>query len=187
MNWCQGIVVFPNGAIDLSRIQVKVRPRIANNTQEPLDVSIWKPAAVRLLVASSDLPDSWRPPHATAQEGDMPFLVEADQQHYWAIAPDVPKDVDLPDDRTHTFETGFASFWSTASVAPNSMYPPPTHRDDSGNVDQDGDLVFQLPAKNASNNATIGGLALIDRNDPSKVLAFARFADWGPRLAPTDF
>jgi hypothetical protein len=189
INWCQGIVVFPNGSVDESRIQIKLRPRIFNNTAKPLDVTIWKPSALRLLVASSDLPDSWRPPPTTAAQGDAPSLVEVDGQKYYAIAPDLPKDVDLPTDRTKPAEVGFASFWSEAFIPPNSFWPPSTHRDANGNLDQDGDLVFQLPAKTVSNNATVGGLALLDRNDTAKVLAFAPFGPekWGPRLAPMDF
>ena len=191
VHWCQGIVIFPNGAVDESRIQIKVRPRIFNLTDQPLDITIWKSAAVKLLVASSDLPGSWRPPPATAALGDDPILVDApDGQRYYAIAPDIPGDVDLPDDPTKPINIGFASKWSASSVPPRSFWPPAEQgRDEYGQIDQDGDLVFQLPARTSSNSARLGGLALMDRTDPTKVLAYAEFGPekWGPKLKPTEF
>lgn len=185
--WCQGIVVFPNGTVDESRIQVKVRPRITNNAEEPLDVTIWKTSALRLLVRSSDLPDSWRPPRETAKLDDRPYIVEAEGQKYWAVAPNIPNDVDLPDDMTHASEIGFATFWSASEIAPDSAYPPLDQVDEHGNLDQDGDLVFQLPARTPSNNAEFLGLALMKRSEPTEVLDVAWFEDWGPRTEPTAF
>ena len=196
VNWCQGIVTFPDGSIDGSRIQIKLRPRIVNNTLNALDVSIWKVAALRLLVSSSDLPGAWRPPKATAGQGDDPFLVEVEGQRYWSVAPDLPRDVDLPDPRSGATEIGFASFWKEASVAPSSVYPPPIPRDQNGRAirgadgrfDQDGDLVFQIPSKNEVNNSGYYGLALIDRAEPTaKPLAVAWLDDWGLRLNSNEF
>lgn len=188
--WCRGIVVFPNGSIDESRIQVKVRPRITNNTGSPVDVTIWKTSALRLLVRSSDMPDSWEPPKETAKLSDTPYLVLAnDGQQYWAVAPNIPKDVDLPDDTTKPTEIGFATFWSASSIAHDSAYPPLTQGyDENGRLDQDGDLVFQLPATTASNHADFVALVLVDRaKDPTKILATAWFQDWGPKQDPNSF
>ena len=177
MNWCQGDVFFPDGALDSTRIQIKLHPRVINNTSDTLDISIWKPAALRLLVSSSDLPGSWRPPPATAKEADEPYTVQYDNQTYWAVAPNVPHDIDQMVGPV----TGFASFWDLDAVPPNSMAPPLTYWE-NGRVVQQGDLVFQLAARTSTNNADILGLALIDRRDPTRVLALAKFDDWGPRL-----
>lgn len=187
--WCRGIVIFPNGSIDESRIQVKVRPRITNNTGSPLDVTVWKKSALRLLVRSSDLPDSWRPPASTAELGDTPYTVtSSDGQNYWAVAPNIPGDVDLPDDMTKPSEIGFATFWSVSAIPHDSAYPPLAQEiDANGRLDQDGDLVFQLPATTASNSADFVALVLVDRANPTKILATAWFSDWGPQRDPNSF
>ena len=187
--WCEGIVVFPNGSVDESRFQVKVRPRISNNTGAPLDVTIWKTSALRLLVRSSDLPDSWQPPKKTAEFGDKPYLVDAnDGQRYWAVAPNIPKDVDLPDDMTKPTDIGFATFWGASSIPHDSAYPPLTQGyDANGRLDQDGDLVFQLPATTASNSLEFVAVVLVDRADPAGILATAWLKDWGPKRDPKSF
>lgn len=185
VNWCQGIVTLPSGQIDQSRMQIKLHPRIVNNTPEPLNISIARrPAALRLLVASSDLPSSWRPPGLTADHNDAPYLVQLQGQRYWAVAPNLPHDIDA----TAGAFTGFATFWDSDWIEPNSFYPPPTQRDAAGNaIEQQGDLVFQLPSTNNVNNARVAGLALISAGDPTNILAFADYNDWGPRLDPNQF
>lgn len=185
VNWCQGIVTNRDGTIDSGRVQIKLHPRIANNTSEPLDIAITqRPSPLRLLVASDDLPASWRPPDLTAENNDRPFLVQLQGQNYWAIAPNLPHDIDSMDGPV----AGFATFWDRAQVGPNSFYPPPTQRDIAGNaIEQQGDLVFQLPARNQSNHARFAGLGLFSRSSPTTLLAFADHKDWGPRLNPNQF
>jgi hypothetical protein len=191
MLWCQGGTVFPNGQPDPSRIQIKVHPRIGNQTNDQmLDIALQKPAALRMLVRSSDLPYSWNPPPMTKSMGDDPYLVTApDGQDYWAVAPNLPHDVDLPDPahRENGMLIGFATFWEGTVIPPNLNYPPLTYNDDAGNPVQQGDLVFQLPSHTATNNADALGLALIDRANPTKVLAVAWRNDWGPRRDPQYF
>ena len=146
-------------------------------------MSIDKISPLRLLVSSSDMPDSWRPPQLTASLGDTPILVEYKGQKYWAVAPNVPHDID----RVNGPMEGFATIWDGTKMLPNTMYPPLTYKDEQGRVVQQGDLVFQLPAHSDSNNAFFRGLALIRKSNPTDVLAVAEFEDWGPRLNPNDF
>ena len=128
--------------------------------------------------------------------GDIPYLVQEDDgQQYCAVAPNLPGNVDLPDPGSGATEIGFASFWKETSIAPDSFYPPPIPRDQNGRAirgadgkfDQDGDLVFQIPSKSDENFSGYYGLVLVDRANPTKILATAWLDDWGPRLDSNEF
>ena len=182
--WCYTRVLFPNGAIDRSQTGIKLHPRITNNSQKPLDISITKPSALRLLVRSSDLPYVWEPPPETAAAGDAPFTVTYLGQTYWAIPPNLHRDLTYPPGAR---EIGFVTWWNGLDVLPpNSILPPPTSYRPDGTAIQQGDLVFHVPEKTLTNGATVIGLALLNKKT-REVLALARFEDWGQRKNPNDF
>lgn len=182
MNWCSGPVLNLDGSVDATQTQIKLHPRIINNSGTDLDLGIGKNSALRLLVASSDLPASWQPPQLTAAEGDGPIILEYSGQSYWAIPPNVPHDEYL----TEAGWTGYATSWDSPQLHANEMYPPLTSYRPDGNPIQQGNLVFQVPTQDRFNNSSLLGLALLER-DTGRILWVSEFEDWGPRLLGNDF
>ncbi len=97
----------------------------------------------------------------------------------WAVPPNKTGDaveIDLPDGR-YTYD-GFATFWDYTSLDPGQTAFKPLRFKADGNPFQEGDLVFNVPLNDKSQ---VRGLALVDRNDPSKILAVSDASTWPPR------
>ncbi len=181
MYWCIGSFHAPNG-IDWihDRAQIKMRPLIFNRSSHAVDISIAPNAALRLLVSTPDNPrDWWQPPNKTVEQGDHPNVVSRKGEVLWAVPPNKTGDaveIDLPDGR-YTYD-GFATFWDYTSLDPGQTAFKPLRFKADGNPFQEGDLVFNVPLNDKSQ---VRGLALVDRNDPSKILAVSDASTWPPR------
>lgn len=181
--WCKGDVVLPDGEADPRHIQIKVRPQIINNSAHTLSIDIGKPAAVRLLVRSAELPALWGPPPRTKSAGDRPVLVSWNGSELWAVPPNVNHDA-AP--TPSGFYTGFATSWTATSIAPGSSYFSPLTQRANGQPNQTGDLVFQLPV-NSQGEVEIFGLAVITRTAQPIVLAVAPRTQWPQPSQPSSF
>ncbi|HZV26975.1 MAG TPA: hypothetical protein VFG00_11870, partial [Acidothermaceae bacterium] len=181
--WCRGDVLTLADEVDPSNIQVKIRPRILNNSTAPLDISISRPSRLRLLVQGSSIPTLWSPPPATKRAGDKPVLVTYDGQQYWGLPPNVPGDaVGTTDGQMFT---GFATFWDGKALGPGQSYFKPVRYTGAGDAIREGDLVFQVPATNGQTVGPVVGLALLAPD--GSVAAFQPQSLWPPSADPTSF
>ncbi|BDT94149.1 hypothetical protein IFM12275_41250 [Nocardia sputorum] len=185
IRWCMAPVKDKAGNPIPHRSQVKIRARVQNNSAELLDLSVGNPSAMRLLVSGPTLPGSWEPFPRTATQGDAPVLVEFDNQKYWAIPANAPGDVDpivLPDGgRTWN---GFVGSWDAGVIAPGQPYFKPIRKGPDGHPVQEGNLVFNVPSDEGN---YIKGLAVVDRENPSHVLAVWSSDKWPPSVDPNEF
>jgi hypothetical protein len=185
IRWCMAPVKDKAGNPIPHRSQVKIRARVQNNSAELLDLSVGNPSAMRLLVSGPTLPGSWEPFPRTATQGDTPVLVEFDNQKYWAIPANAPGDVDpivLPDGgRTWN---GFVGSWDAGVIAPGQPYFKPIRKGPDGHPVQEGNLVFNVPSDEGN---YIKGLAVVDRENPSHVLAVWSSDKWPPSVDPNEF
>ncbi|WP_228822258.1 hypothetical protein [Nocardia farcinica] len=181
--WCVGKFHTPDGGWIEDRGQIKLRPRIINNSPDPISIAIGNPSTLRLLVSTSLPYESWwQPPPATAAQGDKPIVISHEGQKYWAVPPNVNRDavpLTLPDG-SRTWD-GFASSWPDRSDDPittlgpgQTAFRPLRHQPDGWAV-QEGNLVFNVPI---ASNVGLKGLALLDPNDPTKILAFIDKKYW---------
>ncbi|MBF6259871.1 hypothetical protein IU468_26695 [Nocardia farcinica] len=181
--WCVGKFHTPDGGSIEGRGQVKLRPRIINNSADPIDISTTNSSKLRLLVATTLPYESWwQPPPATAEQGDKPIIISYEGQKYWAVPPNVNRDavpLTLPDGST-TWD-GFASSWPDTSDNPSTtlepgqtVFRPLRHRPDGWAI-QEGNLVFNVPI---AHNVGLKGLALIDPNDSTRIIAFSDKKNW---------
>ncbi|MGV9834271.1 hypothetical protein ACWDUL_08755 [Nocardia niigatensis] len=185
--WCIGNFHSPdgNGWVQ-GRGQVKLRPLIMNKAAHGIDVSVAPMAAIRLLVKTSDDPMAWwQPPPVTATAGDHPVQVSWQGEKYWAVPPNRPHDavrIELPNNM-FTYD-GFATFWDDTLIGPGEAAFKPLRLDDKNKAIQEGDLAFNVPLKDGSG---FKGLALVDRNDPTRILAFVDQSAWPARSDPNTF
>ncbi|WP_433353329.1 hypothetical protein ACQPYV_22725 [Micromonospora saelicesensis] len=184
--WCKGDVFTKKGEKDPANIQIKLRPRLVNNTSSSLSISIGKPSAVRLLVTGKQIDQRWSPPPLTKANGDRPILVNCNGQTYWAIPPNVPHDAS----KTNAgYYTGFSTSWSGSSLSPGGSYWKPLRIDSAGTPTKEGNLVFQVPT-DSKGEVIIYGLAVIDEKRRSTILGLAVMSNpeqWGPALHPAAF
>jgi hypothetical protein len=76
------------------------------------------------------------------KQKDRPILVKVNSGTFWAIPPNVPRDVP----KTSTGEyTGFATSWDGTKIQPNGTYFKKIRHSPGGLVIQEGNLVFQVP------------------------------------------
>ncbi|MFD7656456.1 hypothetical protein ACFV4N_21005 [Actinosynnema sp. NPDC059797] len=179
--WCHGEVLTPGG-VDPLNYQIKVRPRLVNNTTGPMSVSIGNPSAIRLLVEGPQVDQRWSPPPLTAGGGDRPLLVECDGKKFWGIPPNLPRDAVLVGDAY----SGFATSWQHTTLEPGQVAFSPLRSTAGGAPVQEGNLVFQVPLEDQE--AVIYGLAVVDPERGNAVRGLARFdEDWGRKLHPAAF
>ncbi|MEU4252443.1 hypothetical protein AB0F15_34075 [Amycolatopsis sp. NPDC026612] len=181
--WCKGEVFTSDGRLDLTHYQIKLRPRIVNNTSSPITIAITKPSAVRLLVTGKQVGERWTPPPRTAQAGDRPTLVQCNGRTFWAIPPNVPRDATRAGESG--YYTGFATTWDGTELGPGQSYFHPLRHDQRGKPVQESDLVFQVPLDDEA--ATIYGLAVLETKPGGALLGVAPFTDWGPPVEPSTF
>ncbi|MGW0358924.1 hypothetical protein ACWDXV_32460 [Nocardia nova] len=179
--WCMGSFHAANGVDWIpNRAQIKMRPLIFNRSSHAVDISITPNAALRLLVSTPDDPrDWWQPPSETAKQGDHPNVVSRKGEVLWAVPPNKTGDavrIDFPDG-SYTYD-GFATFWDYTSLDPGQTAFKPLRFKPDRNPFQEGDLVFDVPLDDKSR---VLGLALVDRNDPSRVLAVSDADTWPAR------
>ncbi|QLY30400.1 hypothetical protein H0264_35645 [Nocardia huaxiensis] len=182
--WCVGRFHAPDGVNWIEgRGQIKLRPRIINNSAHAIDISITAMSALRLLVATPLDPATWwMPPPITASAGDRPIKLSFEGQTYWAVPPNAPRDavqIDLPNNM-YTYD-GFATSWYDTELGPGQTAFKPLRKDADGRPIQEGNLVFNVPV--ATQDVGLKGLVLVDRNDPTTVLAFIDKEKWP---APAD-
>ena len=181
--WCKGEVFLPNGTWDKAHIQVKLRPRIINNSAHSITIGIGKPATIRLLVKSAQLPSGWDPPPNTASGGDKPVLVTWDGEQLWAVPPNVNGDATAA---ANGYYTGFATKWQATSLVSGGSYFNPLTYDANRQPDRNGDLVFQLPL-DSRGRVEIVGLAVVTPSPSPTVLAVAQQIDWPASSEPSSF
>ena len=182
--WCHGDVYLPDGSVDSANYQIKVRPRLVNNTTTPMSISIDNPSSIRLLVEGPQIDQRWSPPTRTRALGDKPILVECNGKTFWGVPPNVPRDAVLTKSGGYS---GFVTSWDYDALTPGQVAFKPLRTDADGNPVQEGNLVFQVPLEDHT-AARIYGLAVIDPAHDDKVLGVAVYdKDWGTRLHPTQF
>jgi hypothetical protein len=179
VHWCQGPVLDrATGAEVPGQRQVKVRPRVLNNSTATLDLTLGGPQpAMRLLIRSTALPDGYSPPPRTAATGARPVIVTWNGQPYWAVPPNVPRDAYLAGDSG--LYTGFATIWDGGRLGPGQAYHKPLR-----GRKQEGDLVFQVPI-DGDGAVRIAGLAYVTRQ--GEVLGAQPATQWPPPRDPTTF
>lgn len=170
-HWCQAIFRREDGEIDESQVQIKLRARIINNSDLPIDLSISNSSAMRLLVRSQSLPAGWTPPPLTAGSRDLPVLVNWEGGKYWAIPPNVPGDARLVGDGTE-FD-GFVTSWDAGVIQPGESYYRKLRHSAPNLPIQEGNLVFQVPMGDE-----LIGLAIVAKEDPTKVLGVLPKKEW---------
>ncbi|OBA46007.1 hypothetical protein A5789_05850 [Nocardia sp. 852002-51101_SCH5132738] len=183
--WCTGDFHAANGVDTIpGRGQIKLRPLLFNKSPFAVDISISPNAAIRLLVVTPKDPSVWwQPPPVTSQAGDRPVPIKWNGQDTWAVPPNAPHDavrIDLPGNM-YTYD-GFATFWDFTMLAPGETAFKPLRFDDQHHAIQEGDLVFNVPLDD-QRASTARALVLVDRNDPTKILASSDTTTW-PR--PSD-
>ncbi|WP_144415011.1 hypothetical protein [Rhodococcus aetherivorans] len=185
MYWCMAPIFQPDGSRSPSTSQVKVRPKITNNSPQPLDLSIGYPSAVRLLIAVTEGEFRWDPPPNTRAAGDRPIRVRWQGEEYWAVPPNIPRDASpivLPDG-SRTYD-GFATYWDATVIESGEAMNKPLRTGLDGRPIQEGDLVFQVPT---DIGATLAGLAVVSRAPNPEVMAVTMYADWPPESNLNDF
>jgi hypothetical protein len=185
--WCKGEVLKGDGSVDDQNYQIKLRPRLVNNTASTMDISLSKPSPLRLLVTAKQVDKRWSPPPLTRKGGDKPILVECNGGTFWGIPPNLQHDATL---MTEDQYSGFATIWDGSKLGPGKSYfKPLRHRADRSAI-QEGDLVFQVP-NNKGAQTGIYGLAVLDLSKPTpSVLGVAMFENkeqWISVLHPTQF
>jgi hypothetical protein len=181
--WCQSVTFELDGTPQKDQTQIKLKASVFNKTTRPLDISISKASAMRLLVAEKRLPGSWKPPQKTAAAGDRPVLVEwsgsGSKQNYWALPPNVYAD-SYP--TPAGWYTGFYTQWDPPILQSGQGYYRP--RPEVLNpAYEDGNLVFQLPV-----GSQVYGLAVVDKTDPTKIIGVTPFSEWKDReVSPNSF
>ena len=179
--WCTGDVETPEGT-DPANYQIKLRPRLINNTPGPIDISLSARAPLRLLVAGRQIDQRWSPPPRTRAAGMTTVLVRCDGQNYWAIPPNVPHDAVLVGD----YYSGFVTSWDGTTLGPGESYFRPLRHRDDGRPVQEGNLVFQVPLDDEA--ADIYGLAVVDFSTAEPAILGVETVDrWGPKVDPTTF
>jgi hypothetical protein len=123
--WCMAPIKTASGDGSITTSQVKVRPKIENNSTQPLDLSISTPSAMRLLV-SFEGEYRWDPPSLTANAGDRVVRVIWEGKTFWAVPPNVPHDASviyLPDGSA-TYD-GFVTSWNANYIEPGGAMSKP--------------------------------------------------------------
>ncbi|WP_280209127.1 hypothetical protein [Nocardia cyriacigeorgica] len=185
VRWCMAPIKDQAGNSIPNRSQVKIRARVLNNSAEALDLSSSNPSAMRLLVSGSTLPGSWEPFPRTAAQGDAPVLVEYDGQRYWAIPANISGDVDqinLPGGGVTW--NGFVGSWDAGVIAPGQPYYKPLRPGPNGRIVQEGNLVFNVPA---DQGIYIKALAVVDKENPARVIAAWSSDKWPASVDPNEF
>jgi len=183
--WCKGDVFTSDDQIDSDNYQIKVRPRLINNTKSTMNISINSPSAIRLLVTGKQIDQRWSPPSLTKDLGDRPILVRCNGGTFWAIPPNAPRDVSTTSTGQYA---GFATSWDGVELGPGQSYFKPLRHRSDGSAVQEGNLVFQIPL-DENDAARIYGLAVLDPENNS-VLGIALFDNddqWGAKLHPVSF
>ncbi|NIL84136.1 hypothetical protein RhoFasGS6_01500 [Rhodococcus fascians] len=182
--WCMAPIVLPGGTASESTSQVKLRPKIENNSNMPLDLSVASPSSMRLLV-SSGADYRWDPPPLTAAAGDRVVRVQWEGATYWAVPPNVAHDASpiyFPDG-SGTWD-GFVSSWEAGLLEPGDSMNKPLRLGVGGQPIQEGNLVFQVPS---GEDALVAGLAVVTRDSVPVVLAASMFPAWPPQSNLNDF
>jgi hypothetical protein len=186
--WCKGDVFTSDGQVDPKNFQIKLRPRLVNNTASPVSIYIKNPSTLRLLVTGKQIDQRWSPPPRTTKAGDRPILVVCNGATFWAIPPNVPNDATLAG--SAGYYTGFVTWgWDGVTLGPGSAYFKPLRHNPNGTPVYEEDLVFQVPLDD-DGQARIYGLALLDPQRGNSLLGVALFGNseqWGEQLAPTAF
>ncbi|MCA1606248.1 MAG: hypothetical protein LC775_12430, partial [Acidobacteria bacterium] len=89
--WCKGDVLIDDDQLDNENYQIKVRPRLVNNTASSMNISVSSPSTIRLLVTGKQMDERWSPPPLTKKLGDQPILVTCNGGTFWAIPPNAPR------------------------------------------------------------------------------------------------
>ncbi|WP_141751423.1 hypothetical protein [Rhodococcus sp. 1139] len=180
-HWCQATFRREDGEVDEGQVQIKLRARIINNSNVPLDLSISNSSAMRLLVRSQSLPEGWTPPPLTAGSRDLPVLVNWEGGKYWAIPPNVPGDARPVGDGTD-FD-GFVTSWDAGIIQPGESYYRKLRYSAPNVPIQEGNLVFQVPMGDE-----LIGLAILEKGDPTKVLGVLPKKEWPEKgVSPGSF
>jgi hypothetical protein len=157
--WCTGEVrLAMTGEVDPTQLQYKIRPRINNNSDQPINIALTPPTPLRLIVDSPALPVGWHPPPATAAAGDSVLRVSWNGKTFWAVPPNVNQDVSL----VGGYWTGFTTLWDGDQIDSNGTYFKHLRLQEDGTNKQEGDLVFQLPKNPDGSDPTVIGLAYVD-------------------------
>lgn len=183
--WCKADVYDPEtGELLADQLQIKLRPRLINNSSEPVRIEIASPSAMRLLVQGKDLDERWRPPVKTSAAGDTPILVEWHGAQYWAVPPNVPGDAQLT---PYGFWDGFVTVWDGFMLEPGGSYFKPLTYQSNGRPRREGNLVFQLPTDD-DGSVRLAGLAVVDVSGAEpRVIQVANADDWPPVVHPDSF
>lgn len=184
--WCHGDVLTSEGTVDTENYQIKVRPKLANNTNTSMTISINNPSSIRLLVSGSQIDQRWSPPPLTKKTGDKPLVIDCNGGKFWGIPPNLPRDAVLTKEN---YYSGFATSWHETQLNPGQVAFKPLRTGPEGQPIQEGNLVFQVPL-DENGAARIYGLAVIDPTRANKVLGIALFekeGDWMQKLHPTAF
>ena len=167
--WCKGDVFSETGELVVDKLEIKLRPRIVNNSDKQIDVSTSKRSAILLLVSDPDADSKWSPPPLTNRANDRPRLVEFDGAQYWGLPPNVNGDFKVA---SNGYYTGFGSSWYEAIVAPGGSFLE-TSRDANHDLVHRGNLVFEVPA--IDGKIGVVGIVLINRTN-GRVLAVQPFS-----------
>lgn len=189
--WCQGTVYRLDGLEAADQATIKLRPRVINGSGGPIDLSIGRFSALRLLVSAPTLPGAWQPPPNTAAAEDHPIEVSWEGQTYWAIPPDLPEHPPIVQTSMGSQYTRFVTIWDGAILeSGQAYYKPIRHEGNDPNrpVVQEGDLVFSVPMNN-DGSVKLFGLALVKReNDSTRVVTVSRrSSDWPASQTPSSF
>jgi hypothetical protein len=156
--WRTGAVyIAVTGKIDPTQMQYKIRPRIYNSTDHPVNISISSPTPLRLIVDSPQLPEHWKPPQKTIESGDSVYPVLHDGKRYWAVPPNAVGDVFIAGE----YWSGFSTYWDGHQLESTGTYYKRLRFDTSGAAVQEGDLVFQLPTNPDGSDPDVLGLAYV--------------------------
>jgi hypothetical protein len=165
--WCKGPVLDEDGNLVVDHVQLKIRPRIVNNSGQPLGIGILAPSPLRLLMTAKDVAGRWAPPRLTKAAGDRPVLVAWGGQTFWGVPPNQAHDAYAT---PTSYYTGYATVWDGTVLGPGQSYFKPRRPRPGGGGVREGDLVFQIPVDD-DGSVLVAGLALV---------AFQ--ADGSPRL-----
>lgn len=185
--WCTGAVYsVVTGNTDPTQMQYKIRPRISNSTDQPVNISISAPTPLRLIVDSPQLPQHWTPPQKTVEAGDSVVPVLRDGKLYWAVPPNTPGDVV----QVGGHWSGFSTFWDGDQLEAKGIYSKKLRFDDTGAAIQEGDLVFQLPTNPDGSDPAVLGLAYVTGggNAPWNIEhLFLKDEHWPNPVQPSSF
>ncbi|MGB3325878.1 MAG: hypothetical protein WBB05_25145 [Mycolicibacterium fortuitum] len=105
---------------------------------------------------------------------------------YWAVPPNALGGVV----EVGGYWSGFATFWDRDELEAYGVYPKRLRFDSKGNVIQEGDLVFQLPANPDGTDPHVLGLAYVTGggNAPMKIEhIFLKDQHWTESSQPNSF